>query len=348
MAAPYVEAEADEFNYLEDWREQIADQSPESTHMSNDIQEATLFGYVKANKIRSACRWFCGFAQADTSDPWLLRRELPQWHPEHPQLRAYDVSISKLVPKTNFELTGPIGPKIISPFDPLYYSAYYEEALLAVRYRNFLYKFREDDDLPTSEDEWRRYTFVQTEPQVEALTITGGMSQMRFCEGNPAAGLTLPKLFGAPFAELLFKKLVTVTWFDVPWEFLSDNDDIFTPTKLDAIQGHVNDDVFMDIYEPGTLLALGYSIAPSTWAVAPQDMLDPLRKVTVTMKFSWFDPPRGAAAPLARGHCLMPWGGDGAGGGDGRFYLATRNGNADGQRLIPSTTFSFIWTHVGI
>jgi hypothetical protein len=260
------------------------------------------------------------------------------------------VSISKLVPKANLELTGPVAPKVLSPFDPslaLYYSAYYEEALLAVRYRNFLYRFREDDDIVSAEDEWRRYTFVQTEPQVEALTITGGMAQLRFAEGNPAAGLTLPKLFGAPLAELLTKKLVTVTWYDVPHEFLSENEDIFVPTRLDAIQGHVNDDLFMDVYEPGTLLALGYSISPGTWAVAPEDMLDPLRKVTVTMKFSWFDPPRGASTPpLARGHNLMPWGGDGTTGGDGNFYLCTRNGNADGQRLIPSATFSDIWTHV--
>lgn len=349
MPAPYVEAADDLFDYREDWREHIDDKSEASIHLSNDVQESTLLGYVKANKIFSAARWFLGFAQADTTAPWLLRRELPQWHPQLPQLLAYDVSVVELVPKANEDLD-PVRPKKASPFDADYYSANYEEALLSVRYRNFLYRFRNDDDIANPEDEWQRYTFIQTEPRVEALTVTGGMSQLTFAEGaggaQPTAGTTK---FGAPIAAILSKKGIVVNWYDVPYEYLSENQHIFLPTKLDAIMGKVNTDLFLGEFEPGTLLAEPYRYTISTWSVRPEDQLDPLRKVTLAIPFTFFDPTRGAATPLARGHNLMPWSGDGTGvapGGDAKFYLCTRTGAAGGERLIPGADFSGIFTHV--
>lgn len=353
MAIPYVEDEADVFDYTLDWREAIDNQSPASIHMSNDVQEATLLGYVSANKIFSAIRHFCGFAEADTAAPWLLRRSLPQWHPQFPQLRSYDVSIVELVP-LNSEDVEIDTPKKVSPFSQDYFSANYKEALLSVRYRNFLYRFREDADIATAQDEWRRYTFVPPQQRTEALTVTGGMSQLTFAEtsvaaGGPSIAAGKKSVFGAPIAALLTKKGIVVNWYDVPWEYLSSNEDIFWPTKLDAIQGKVNTDVFMDQFDPGTLLADGYSATFGTWAVRPEDALDPLRKVTLALNFTWFDPTRGAAAPIARGHNLMPWSGNGVGvapGGDAKFYLATRNGETDGDRLIPGAAFSSIYTHV--
>lgn len=354
MPDPYAEAAEDLFDYRDDWREQIDNQSPANVHLSNDVQEATLYGYVKANKIFSAARWFLGFAQADTESPWLLRRELPQWHPQLPQLRAYDVSIQELVPKSNpteDELDAAYQkPKKASPFDPDYYSANYEEALLAVRYRNFTYRFLEDDDFATAEEEWKRFTFIQTEPRVEALTVTGGMSQLTFAEGaggaQPLAGTTK---FGAPIAALLTKKGIVVNWYQVPWEYLSENEYIFSPTKLDAIAGKVNTDTFLEIFEPGTLLAEPYRYTVEHWSVRPADQLNPLRHVTLQIPFTFFDPTRGAAEPLARGHNLMPWSGDGTGvapGGDAKFYLCTRTGFSFGDRLIPGAEFSNIFTHV--
>lgn len=352
----YTELLEDTFVYEDDFREVIDNSSPGSTHMSLDVQEATVLGWVKANKLRSAFHWFLGFAHADTSSPWRLRRSNPQPHLVCPWLYAYDVSVVEWVPKVSdaededdptFLKAKKESPFEIPFFGPFYF-ALYEEALISVRFRNFLQRFREDEEIATPADEWKRHTWVQVSPRVEALTVTGGMSQLRFAESG-ATGPAVGTPFGAPIVQLLSKKGISVTWFDVPWEYLSTDEDVFTPTKLDAIVGKVNSDLFMGRYPAGTLLAEAYTMTAGTWAVASTDTRDPLRKVTVTMPFSFFDPPRGAATPFARGHNLMPWGGTGDGsnpGGDKFFYYATRTGGVSGDPLIDAVPFSPVFTHV--
>ncbi len=359
MPLPYVEAVADRFDYLTDFRQVVADEDPGSDHMSNDVQEATVYGFVSANKVRSAYKWFLGVATADTAAPWRLHRDNPMPHLEYPWLYAYDVSVVKKVPLANDTLNpldeNYLKPKTESPFEipffesDTFYFTRYDEALLAIRYRNFLQRFREDEEIEESTDEWRRHTWIQPTPRIEALTVTGGMSQLKFAEtgaGGPTAATTP---FGAPIACLLSKKGIVVTWYDVPWEYLSTDDDIFTPTKLDAIAGHVNTDLFLGRFEPGTMLAEPYTASVSTWAVPSSDTRDPLRKVTLQIPFTFFDPERGATAPVARGHNLMPWSGTGTtatGGGNGKFFLATRDGSLGGDRLIPGAVFGDIFTHV--
>lgn len=363
MGTPYVEDLADEFDFATDFKEVSENTSPSSFHFSQDVQEVATLGYVRANKLRDCFRKLLGFASADASDPWLLHRENPQWHPSWPHLRAYDVSAQELVPQPilqdpviveddegNEEELILTQPKKESPFPggEGVFTASYKWMLVTVRYRNFIYRFKDDDSVPTDEEEWRRHCWVQTEPRVEALTVTGGQSMLKFAEtGTNGPALKTP--FPAPIAMLLTKKGIVVHWFDVPWEYLSEDEDIFTPTKLDAIAGKVNSDFFMERYEPGTLLAEPYRYTISTWPVAPADAADALRKVTLAMPFSFFDPDRGATSPLTRGHNLMPWGGTGAGvnpGGNGKFFLATRDGETDGDRLIPAAAFAPIFTHV--
>lgn len=353
MGAAYIEKPEDEFDYQTDFLEVIDNHSPAATHLSNDVQEATLLGIVPANKIRSCAKWFCGFAFAEDTDPWGLRRTNPQWHPEFPQLRAYDVSFQKFVPKPN--ILNPNFEPYFSPEITDERTAYYERMLVTVRYRNFMYRFREDDDIPVSYDEWRRHTFVTTQPRVETLQVSGGQSQLTFCESSATGPPIEPSKtpFPAPIAFLQNKIGIVITWFDVPWEYVSEDDFVFTPTKLNACVGKVNSQLFLDRYEPGTLLAEPYTVQHSNWVVPPADVNDPLRKVTLSMPFVFFDPERGAdepaGAPFARGHNLMPWGGVGATtnpGGDGKYYLATRDGTTTGRKLLEEADFTAIFTHV--
>lgn len=354
----YTELLEDTFVYEEDFREEIDNQAPGSTHMSLDVQEATVYGWVKANKLRSAFHWFLGFARADAGSPWRLRRSNPQPHLVCPWLYAYDVGVVEWAPKVS-EAGDELDPTFLKakkespfeiPFFGPFYFALYEEALISVRFRNFLQRFREDEEITTPADEWKRHTWVQTSPSVEALTVTGGMSQLKFAETNAAtARPAVGTPFGAPLVQLLSKKGIAVTWFDVPWEYLSVDEDVFTPTKIDAVIGKVNSDVFMNRFQPGTLLASAYTYTAGTWAVASTDTRDPLRKVTLTLPFTFFDPPRGAAVPVTRGHNLMPWGGTGKDptpGGDKYFYYATRDGLTTGDPLIDAVPFQPIFTHV--
>lgn len=349
MPSPYVEDPEDEFSYSTDFFQKVGDEDPSSYVISNDVQELTLVGYVRANKLRSACRYFVGFSQADETSPWRMRRETPVYHPEFPQMRAYEVTARKAVLESNDEnLNGePYKIELVSGER----IAKYKWMELSVRYRNFMFRFREDSEIATAEEEYKRFTFVETEPRVEALTVTGGMSQLKFAETGPTGPPISPEKtpFGAPVAALLAKKGITVNWYAVPWEYLSEDEDVFSPDKIDAIQGHVNSDTFMGRYPAGTMLAEGYTWRPSTWCVVPEDPEDPLRKVDISMRFTFFDPPRGATSPAARGHNLMPWGGTGTGsqpGGDTLFYLATRDGDVSGERLIPGIPFSPVFTHV--
>jgi hypothetical protein len=350
MATPYTENPDDLFVYETDFKNFLGDHAPDELHMSGDVQEATLEGYVLSNKVRDCVRKLLGFSYAETASPWIQRRENPQWHPEWPHLRAYDVAVRELVPESNDEYEPP-GPFKPSPFDGDVYTTKYKWSHVVVRYRNFVHRFRDDDAIPTAQEEWRRNCWVQTEPRVEALTVTGGQSMLRFAEtgpGGPTAGAAGTP-FPAPIAMLLSKKGIVVHWFDVPWEYLSEDEDIFTPTKLDAVVGKVNSDFFMERYEAGTLLAEPYRYTISTWPVAPQDALDALRKVTIAMPFVFFDPERGATSPVTRGHNLMPWcgtGTDATKGGNGKFFLATRDGLTTGDRLVGSAAFGPIFTHV--
>ena len=347
MPLPYTEEPEDRFTYESDWLESIDNVDPSEVTLSNDVQEATMVGIVRANKMRACARWFLGFAYADTSDPWRLRRENPQWHPHYPQLRAYEINFKKFIPEANTDNENN-SPYESIPFDPTYFVSKWKYMTVTVRFRNYIYRFYEDLEIDEPKAEYLRNCWVQTEPRIEALTISGGMSQLKFAETGPT-GPSLKTPFPAPIAALLSKKGIVINWYDVPWEYLSDHHVIFTPTKLDAIVGKVNSDMFLNFFEPGTLLAEPYRYTISTWAVAPEDARDALRKVTLSIPFSFFDPEQGADAPVARGHNLMPWGGTGIGdhpGGDTKFYLATRNGEPDGTQLIPSAAFQSIFTHV--
>ena len=52
MPAPYVEDPDDEFSYSTDFYEKIGDESPAVYSVSNDVQEMTLVGYVRANPTK--------------------------------------------------------------------------------------------------------------------------------------------------------------------------------------------------------------------------------------------------------------------------------------------------------
>lgn len=347
MGTPFVETPENTFDYQDDFLEVIDNHSPGSLHMSNDVQEATILGWVRANKVRSCIRWHVGFASADPGSPFRLRRENPQYHPDEPQLRAYDVSVTQAVPQANVDLEN-FQPKRESDFVTGFFTGNYKWALVTVRYRNFMYRFREDEEIPDSTVEYLRNCWVQSEPHVEALTVTGGQSMLKFAETGPN-GPAIGTPFPAPIAMLLSKKRLTIQWYGVPWEYLSDDADIFTPTKFDRIIGKVNADEFMGRYEPGTLLAEPYRYTPSTWAVPPQDANDPLRKVDIFLPMLFFDPPRGGTAPTVRGHNLMPWGGTGKEpnpGGNGKFFLATRDGSTTGATLLESEDYQPVFTHV--
>ncbi|MCE9567786.1 MAG: hypothetical protein K8U57_37785 [Planctomycetes bacterium] len=341
--AAYVEAIADQFDFssTDDWKEIIdSGAQPASSHLSLDAQEATLVGYVPWNKQRSAARYFLGFAYADTVSPYRLHRETPFAHPEFPWLFAYDVSFTPFIAKSNPAADAGGKPKIRSKFEPAFYSTYSEFVICTVRFRSFRMEFLADNEIDTNEDEYRRNTYFDVDPRVEALSADG-VGQLKFAEGAapPAGPNGTP--FPAPIATLLAKTGFVLNWLNVPWEYLTEEEFVFKPTKILDCVGKVNSDTFMGTFTHSTCL-----MNPPRFTFKPfpvPDAADPRRPrwaVDVQIPFDYFAPPKDASyvGSSYQGHQLMPFR------GDGKFYGAVRdNGTSE---LLEYNTFNQIFQHV--
>lgn len=356
----YTETVADTFSYATDWKEATDDTAPSNSNLSNDSQEATLVGYVPWNKQRSAARHFLGFTYADSASPYRLHREAPAKHPIFPWLYCESVSFTPFIPLSNEDHdTG--SPVIQSIFDDELKVAYYDQAICTVRYRNFRCRFLTDEDVIAAQDEWKRWAYLDLEPKIEALQVTGGLSQLTFAEGG---GANQPKpgpaatgsVFGAPMATLLAKTGFSLVWLNVPFDYLSDNSLIFRPAKILARVGTVNSEPLLNgMFDAGTMLLQPPRFVEKRYPVAAETAEEPLRSVDVLLNWEFFDPERGATGTSGattidpnetRGHNLMPWSGDGTLKGDGKFYLATRGGATTDTKIIPATDHRKVFEHV--
>ena len=355
-AAPqlFVESADDVFSYENDWLEVIADTAPVSSSFSAEEQDTTLTGQVPANKIRSALQFFLGYSYADDTAPYSLHRELPARHPFFPTLYAYSAGVTNFAPKPNMD-----NPKnetyIESPFEgtkdeTLYYGGY-QQAILTVKYKSFgRIRFLPDDDIDSYLDEYKRYTSFDTDPSIESLQADGS-SQLKFAEGT--AGDPNGKAFPAPVAELMGKTALTLTWLQVPHNYLSTDPDILildrwlgkfstgdTPGNYDTWKypprlGTVNKDFFLGFY-PGTLLLRAVKATPILFPVTPASLSDLAVGWNIQGVWEHFDPVKGVAYqpdPLKpnyspyRGHRTFPWR------KDGLWYYAQR---ADtGKEMLP-------------
>lgn len=332
MPRAYVEASDDRFDYYSDWQETIDDTGTSDTHLSNDVQENVRVGYVPANKVRSATRFFLGFAYCDTGSPYRLHRENPHADPEFPWLYAYDVSIKKLGPKANTDIS-PVTPKIESPFYAGFFFANYEKAIVTVRYRSFRCRFRPDDQIDANTDEWKRNVYFDVVPKVEALSADG-VSQLHWDEG-PAGVLNVP--FPSPVAALKTQTGFVLNWLNVPTNYLSLTSDYFFPTKIINCMGKLNSDLFLDTFNEKTLY-MGpptFNIKPAP--VASDDPYDPLYYADLSIPLDYFEPEKGVVSAYY-GHSLFPWR------VNGKWYHAVREDNT--SEVLPSAAFSTILENV--
>lgn len=342
----YVEEVDNQFDFTnaDHWKEIIDSAAfPSTTHLSNDAQEATLVGFVPWNKQRAAERFFLGHSYADDFVPYRLYRENPHRHPTRPQLRAHDVSCTPYIPKNN-EDEG--RPKIESPWTTSHYTAYAEHVICTVRYRSFRMDFLEDTDIATAAEEWKRSTVIDIDPRIDVLTADG-VSQLRFVEGdapiNPPGvgapggpnGVKLP----APFGILQPKMGLMMLWASVPWNYLSQNPNIFYPTKILDCMGRVNSTTCFDVFTKSTLLMQPprFTFKP---AVVPEENGDPAWLVDVLLHFDFFSPEKkpALAGTAYQGHQAMPWR------ADGFYYGAVRDDGT--SELLKYADFNTIFEHV--
>lgn len=360
MGEAYREAEDDDFNYDLDWREHADGvQAGGGGTFSAAAQEATLVGYVAGNKLRAALRYFLGFSRVETTEPpnvegeadpegtgsYLLRREPPARHPQHPQLYCHTAGfVGQGLDTTASTVLAVESPWLDWKGDDLKYTPYVDY-LLTLRFKSFgRTRFLPDDAMegydPPYAYEWIRYTDISLGPAVQALTADGS-SSLTFAEGSPAGAPPFGTAFPAPIAELMAKSNLTVKWLAVPHEYLSDNTYYLYPQKIIDLLGRVNDADFIGLAK-GTVLLLGAEFDSCLYPVAPADPDDPLTGWDVTFHFEHFDPEKGVEDTSAnpseyRGHRLFPWR------VDGKWYYATRE---NGDELLPLGAMYKVFQHV--
>jgi hypothetical protein len=145
--------------------------------------------------------------------------------------------------------------------------------------------------------EYDRYTTILTKPYTENLSVAGGGLVYDTTTVRP--GLSTNPLLHHPGNIIRYRKrLITLKWFQVPWEYLHNaNED---PVKLALMEGTVNQVDFLG-RPAGTLLCDGIDIERFTMPVAT-DRIDSLRysaNVTFTLKF--WDPTVGDPDQGVRG-----------------------------------------------
>lgn len=361
MGQPYTEAPQDVFNPLAnpaDWLELIdSGASPSHTHLSNDGQEAQLVGYIPWNKQRSAAQWFLGFAFADAS--YTLHRTNPEAHPLFPWLYASEISFNPFNPVLNSN--NPSSPlQFVSPwFGNQLVSinvANHRYAIATVRFRSFRYSFLDDSEITDPRLEWMRNVYMDLDPSLETLSADA-IGQLAFVETSsrvagppiiPAGPTVSPKQtpFPAPLAERQGQATYTLSWVNVPFEYLSSEEDYFYPANILACLGKVNADEFpygsSDPFQPGQLLFDGVRFTQKVFPVAAADPSSPLLSIDVSMSLKYFNPPKGAESDFY-GHNLLPWR------QNGLYYYATRVDPSTGTAttntppLLSSATFNDIF-----
>ena len=219
-------------------------------------------------------------------------------------------------------------------------------------------RFLPDSDIRDYTDEYKRYCSFDTDPSMESLQADGS-SQLMFAEHNTpittppsiAADDPFGKAFPAPIAELMGKTALTITWLQVPHNYLSTDPDILlldkwlgkyssgnTPNnysewKFPPRLGTVNSDFFLGYY-PGTLLLRAVKAVPILFPVTTADPYDLATGWNLMGVWEHFDPLKGTtygpASPY-RGHRIFPYA------RTGYWYYATRDGTVTGREMLPLT-----------
>lgn len=353
---PYQEEPDDEFEYETDWKECMELSQPGGGgHASATEQEEVLVGLIDFNKLRSAERYFLGYSYANntsgssggsgssgSSGDFALHREPPAVHPRKPNLRAFSFSAQGFVPVTNPNNTNG-RPYEEAPFvgafgESLYYGKY-QKSVCTIRYKSWgRVRFLPDSQITTYQDEWKRWTNTSTEPQLDILQ-TNGVANMKYADG-PGAG----KVFEVPLPTYMSKMKLVIDWLNVPFDYLSDDPDLLNPRQFLKCMGRVNDDLFLGKYQPGTVAMLEAPTFVPTLYPVQSDSPDefPFTGYDVRIVLSIFEPPTEFLLDENQGHNLLPWfnTSSGSSGADTFWYYGTRNGQLDGQPLLPYVPFN--------
>lgn len=353
MAAPDPYAgTVEEFKVLH-WQETVASRSPNGAAMfSRGTGEAPLAGIIDSIKTRGALRFALGYATVAGS-PQVLRRTPPVFHPKFPGMICTSAAVEDFKPLPLSNVGGGVTLKraaraAVNAATSLQNHANYQKAKFTLRFEPLAFDILSD---VATIFEWERWSWIDEEPKVEALSVTG--DQLTFAEGAGTPLLTYSSPFGKPYpaelSQILIQSNLVVYWQDVPENWIM-TIGTTSPGRLIAGMGRVNSLTWRG-RPAGTLRLDGVKLQRKPWALAAGT--EARWSYDVQLLMSWFDPPKGRtgtpAMPITdnKGWNNGPWRGRTGPGaiftiGDlnaGKWFLMTYDGSPTGQRLYGETNF---------
>lgn len=386
------ELPSNEFNWLRDvvdnestpgWTYVVGLESPSGAALlSHERSEDSVDIIVPQNKVRSAVRQILGYAQADTTAPWRLRRpEVPIHHGIYPWLWAMDCSVLPFTPKGNSQFPSTVfSGNNLGIQDSIAYIGYgprhwpkYSLVKITIRFGQVWWSIIPDNDVnwDNSVPEWQRFVGMpdgnSLKPKAEIVTLDGTEdAQFVFAETDkttptgaisPVAG-PAGNIFRGSIYVYKTSTSYTIVWKCVPEAYCCEGDfRLPKPTRMINALGRVNSGSIFgnDQHRAGTFLFD---------ALSGKRYQLPVRTNSTGGYYAWdwfltwtlFDPEQPAIVKNSagtdipeetrkRGHLLVPWRGTNS------WYYASRGtdstrGTYSGIGAVEEVDFDDIFLHV--
>ena len=295
-----------------------------------------------------------GYSEVHPDVPSWMRRWLPARHPHLPFMSCVDAQIQGIG----------VGQRQAGFFGDYQFpnnGAGKPNFRVTATFQTLPWNVLTEEDITNGNgerQEWLRYVEKVDDPQLDFLTTERG--QMKFAEeatnGEDADG-NESNIDGSNVRQgwpiRSATRHIRMVWRQVPYDGIYNPDNgQLTPRITDGI-GKVNS-LDWNGYPAGTLLALEPKITQKVQPVSEGQIAlgqfpgEPVRSLDIEFVFSHFDPPYDPFSTTyppdqltepTRGHNLVPT----TLASPNYWYLVTRNGNPDGQRLYQSYDYRTFW-----
>lgn len=311
-----------------DWLEAIGDsgvQAPGNATFSAEDASATLQAIVTHDQLYSALIYILGYSAVKGN---RLHRRRGIRHPAFEWLWAQRATIQGVAfrQKEDARFQGQTLPyaswkryRITVEFRPVTYEVLDDDEIDSFTFpvQQTVPPFPPPDAPPdpyagrTGYAEWQRWLSTNTELSTEFQRVQG--STLCFAENPTSPPLRvdathpLPTLFKevipAPFGQKVNKQVLTWTWLQVPVEFITNSQGIYS-NLLDAV-GCVNMYPFMG-YDGGTLLMLPPAIESRAVMIRTTALDSLALQLNIKFRAQQYGPENGNNTSNFRGHNLLP------------------------------------------
>lgn len=338
------------------YKEQVDSESPAQFGFGPDGGRAVTPYFCSSENLVDSIEDLLGYTETETSGGRLVRH-LPRAHPRFPWL--FVTALPNAAGLGKFTKVASSG-EVLAP--AVSHGTSYTQYRLQVEFQPRPYAVLPDSKIIPAQlswtdvdgtakvtqyvPEWKRFTVAHHTPGVELITSQQGQMLLRRNDGDDPDEFPFP---GMPTIRLA-RRAVAMTWFQVPYRYLTSERSV-----LASFAGHVNQ-FDWNGFSAGSLLYNGCGTSriytrtfpafeEGSGAYSPDLMADFVLNFEHVVREAGSTPPTPANANwVAAGHNLQPWF------GDRKFYYATSfdpSNPADTSKWYPayfSKPFEMLFT----